>query len=612
MEKYAADLLEAIKKDDVAAFDAVIAQRKGALSLCYGRFPALSLCYLYDAKRIAAKYRTDLIGRAYECVEGDYSCYRKFRSMAKRCLRLYVGGQRVVTPAEMLAVKGEFKQMSEVYAVSPKSEQAVNNITLIARLNFDTAVTEANGRLLVSGSPLTRTQRILIVVLLAVTALTIALSGTAIGLFGKLFGAGTEESPTVLSNENQLLEKADSGEFISLKGDVTVTETAAVFSASLNGNGHTVRLSAPFAERLTGSIKNVNFVIDGVKATAGDSFGFIAARNEGTVKDVTITAVSSEITVDTEKNPLYVGTAFGENAGTVTGLKATVVLTASNPGGGDVYMGGIVGANQGTVASCELTENSVVSTDTVDAAGIVGLNEGTVTGCTSNGAISQTTAYSLWSPNVAGIAVRNSGKISDCTNTGKLVSESTETEKMLDAYLGGIVSDNTGEIYHCKNVGALTVNVKNFEVYVGGIVALSNTNTARVNACIAECDITVNSAGEKPLTYCGGIAGGNGYLIAACCANVNYKTVGNQPYIGGITGLFDIVTYMTTENRLYDNFYVKNDKIAVDAEGNPIGNALIISLDEDNPTEKRIYLGATLGETAVDTAEGLKNGGKYW
>ncbi len=60
MQPIEESLFQAIKKDDKKAFDALMENTQcGACRL--GRFPTLSLLYLYDAKKILADYEEKFI-----------------------------------------------------------------------------------------------------------------------------------------------------------------------------------------------------------------------------------------------------------------------------------------------------------------------------------------------------------------------------------------------------------------------------------------------------------------------------------------------------------------------------------------------------------------------
>ena len=59
-ESQSSNLLDAIKKDNVKAFGKII-QDAECLLFTYGRFPVLSLCYLWDSWKIISKYESRLI-----------------------------------------------------------------------------------------------------------------------------------------------------------------------------------------------------------------------------------------------------------------------------------------------------------------------------------------------------------------------------------------------------------------------------------------------------------------------------------------------------------------------------------------------------------------------
>ena len=97
-------ILEAIKKDSVSSFKHLVENRE-YLSLCYGRFPILSLCYLWGSWRIISKYETQLAQiKDYIFVDEDEESYIKLKKNAKRALRLFVGDGKIIEPYEMLAV----------------------------------------------------------------------------------------------------------------------------------------------------------------------------------------------------------------------------------------------------------------------------------------------------------------------------------------------------------------------------------------------------------------------------------------------------------------------------------------------------------------------------
>ena len=97
-------IFEAVKLDDVKAFSSLV-KSNADLKIRYGRFPLLSVCYLYESYNILSKFETPmLLISSYE-VFGEYiEIYQKFKKYAKKALRLYVFEYEIVQPVEMLAI----------------------------------------------------------------------------------------------------------------------------------------------------------------------------------------------------------------------------------------------------------------------------------------------------------------------------------------------------------------------------------------------------------------------------------------------------------------------------------------------------------------------------
>ena len=52
------NIFDSIKNDDLTLFSSLIESNE---NLCYGRFPLLSICILYNSKKILKKYKNKLI-----------------------------------------------------------------------------------------------------------------------------------------------------------------------------------------------------------------------------------------------------------------------------------------------------------------------------------------------------------------------------------------------------------------------------------------------------------------------------------------------------------------------------------------------------------------------
>ena len=102
-------LLEAIQKDDIKAFDALMEEAQcGVYRL--GRFPVLSLLYLYKSRKILSSYEEKFIKTAsWEELKEPASVAKEFSGRAGKCLRLYLS--EIVSPLEMLLILDENKRL---------------------------------------------------------------------------------------------------------------------------------------------------------------------------------------------------------------------------------------------------------------------------------------------------------------------------------------------------------------------------------------------------------------------------------------------------------------------------------------------------------------------
>ena len=96
--------MEAIKSDDVKRYAALADGRVGSLRM--GRFPVLSLFYLYDAKKLTSLYEDEYVGNnGWEELPEFPELSAKFQKVAGKALRLYQN--EVVSPMEMALLVGK-------------------------------------------------------------------------------------------------------------------------------------------------------------------------------------------------------------------------------------------------------------------------------------------------------------------------------------------------------------------------------------------------------------------------------------------------------------------------------------------------------------------------
>ena len=190
------------------------------------------------------------------------------------------------------------------------------------------------------------------------------------------------------------------------------------FTGSFNGNGRTIS----------------NFTYTSTGANYIGLFAYVGSGGE--IKNLVL------VNVDVDSGMgVYVGCLVGLNDGWVSNCQAAGTVT------GDYYLGGLVGWNSGTVSNCYATGN-VGGHDNVG--GLVGGNY--------NGMISNSYATGDVSGDyVGGLVDANDGTVLNCYATGSVSGY----------YVGGgLVAENYGTVSNCYATG----NVWGGD-YAGGLIA---------------------------------------------------------------------------------------------------------------------------------------------
>ena len=172
---------------------------------------------------------------------------------------------------------------------------------------------------------------------------------------------------------------------------------------------------------------------------------------------------------------------------------------------GGSSVGGLAGANVGTISACYTTGDATGTSNNVG--GLVGQNEGTISACYAMGNTSG-------SSSVGGLVGVNVGTIRACYATGDASGFSS---------VGGLVgyNDDSGTISACYATG----NATGTGDYVGGFVGRNSGGS--ISACYATGDATGTS------DYVGGFVGRNQATTSACYATGNAT---GASYIGGLAG----------------------------------------------------------------------------
>ncbi len=582
MEDTIRKIHKAILADDVKTLSSVFVERR-YLTLSFGRFPVLSLAYMYDARKVIKRFAPDLkrVG-SYEYTDEFPEDYVKFKSLAGKALRLY--SDKTVSPAEIAVLKGYGSEAKSILDDS-KTSKTADAIAELYRVKEGRTVRDKSGNVVIprSKAPM---QVILVAILTIVLALgAMGVTAYAYRVVPYLNGNG-QDKPYVICNANVLTELLGSEEEsnCTLGADIRLSDVKQTASKlNLDGCGYTIYVdgawSGPLFSTISGSLKNVRFVFENLSASLGAEQGLIAKEVTGTMSGITVTANAVDLTLNGDgaviayKNAGTVGDVtvnlsgtinessgseqssfgclFAVNSGavanvtvnldlSVTGDAESVTSESEASEKGDYIFAGVVGENNGSISSA--TVNGTLNAVSLDVSAIVCSNgtDGTLTACVNNADITQRSSSAFWNPNVAGIAFENNGKITSCVNNGSLCSISDQTEsKSVNAIVCGIVGTNYKDVRQCTNNGALTATTNYGAFRISGICNISigtiegSTNTATLTASSA-----MNSADDTNVfSFAGGISAENYSLISECksTGDINLDLAVTCLYAGGIS-----------------------------------------------------------------------------
>ena len=168
---------------------------------------------------------------------------------------------------------------------------------------------------------------------------------------------------------------------------------------------------------------------------------------------------------------------------------------------GTMYVGGVCGANNGTITNCSFA-GDVTGTGNSYAGSVCGYNNGGITNCYNTGSVTGTGGNA----DVGGVCgYNNGGTITNCYNTGNVNGSGT--------YTSGVCGDNWGTITNCYNTGDVTGTD-----YVGGVCAY-NRSSRKIENCYNIGDVT-----------------GTGYVGGVCAYNSSFGTIENCYNIGEVSG----------------------------------------------------------------------------
>ena len=553
-------LLEAIKKDDLKSFS-LLMPTNADLNLCYGRFPILSLLYLYSSYKILSKFESRLMPiHNFKVVEERNELYKTFKTRAKKSIRFFSDGE-IIYPVLMLAVLNERTILKQNFKFLYKNAEINDKLLKIYKIRHYSDIFILEDSVKIPTMKITRKQTLLFSLISFICCLFIVISSIAIVLVKNTTGFGTDKAPIKVSTKQEFLSALKYGsrtysiqKDIELDGSEFVNEN---FSGTIFGNGHTVmvegEITAPLIKDLLGKVENLNFKLNNIDARITQNFGILAENSSGIIEKCSISGNFVGHYNSTEE--IFAGMFVSKNTGDIVDSNVQISATLSNSNQSNAYFGGFAGVNNGRIFNC-FSNPGIVNADTVDLAGIVCQNYGEIFKVENKTTLLQTSDKE-WHPNIAGVSIANYGTISDCKNYAELkaVSQTNdETGNKYYIFVGGIACENYKQIVGARNFGKIIAKGEIANIVAGGLVAQNIDNDEGlkgvVDKSLSKSDIDAKS--ESGCVCVGGVVG------------LNSTTITNSGFIGKI----DADTNAVNDN---DVFVSTLDKEIVVISGGVVG-----------------------------------------
>ena len=592
-------LIRAIENDDRNSFNALMKNaRCGKYRL--GRFPVLSLLYLYGARKIIAEHEKTFIKiSTWEELGEPTSAVKLFSKKAGKCLRLYF--DKIVTPLEMLLILDKTKRLKRIYPLAKPSEAVNTRLKSIYYIKYSLGIKFENNNIVLDRRPLNRREKkklcAAVVGCCFAAAVAVVTPVTAVSYVRKHAGDVTQLSQIDFSAQKTY----------TLKNDITLPENFSVqqVNCTILGDGNKLILqkNASLGE-LHGSISGLEFQTFGTPI-------FTVCAEGSTLSDISV-KVNADVT--TSENSAFVAvTNYGTFDGVAVNVGGNVFATENTNGAEELIFGGLVTLNSYTYNSASQPVFGTIKNCTVNYAGfslagetmanasfggIAGVNNGFVRDCSVTGAIISDTF------DLAGACYVNNYTVSNVVNSAHL-SQISE-DKDWSPIVGGIVIDNASVVEYCKNTGALTVEGKEL-VVCGGIAARSYGRTVY---CASSGDITVTAQ----TAYIGGI-----YGISQVASDGRYVYFGTANYcisqahikaslgedascVGGIGGLVQEAAF---DRYKYDEngSYIRDESGKIVTEVAYLGGGVTNSIFMGTIEGDFIYSGNIVGVCGADIYE---------
>lgn len=509
-------IFEAIKNDDLKLFSSLLPSEK--LNIRFGRFPLLSVLYLFESYKILNAVEKKIIRVSkFEEVPEYFDIYLKFKKRAKKCLRLYTVYDKIIYPIEMLAILDERHHLNKFYKVLFKNEEIVKRIIKIYKINHKTEGEISQESIKLPKKKLGFKQKLSAVLISAIMIFVCAFSGIVLGIVSNKTGLGTAGSPILIRTEQEFLTALENGnKHYKIENDLVLSAPVepSTFSGVLDGNNHTIyaeeNIQSAIISKLTGTIKNLNIEASVSENTITDDFAFFAIESTGLIENSSLEAnVVATANADVD---IWIAGFVVNNSGTISNCVSLLSAEIVNLKDRNCFLSAFAGVNTGTIKNSKTLE-ATFEADTVDLAGFANENTGTILNCENKISMKQTSEKE-WHPNTSGFVNTNYGTIDACKNYGDIHSESTlsvgTTGNVYYVFASGVVCDNFGLVSNSRNFANIKGVSKISNVYSGGIVSMNETAdgisaVVRYSKSKGEISAKSNSSGA----YAGGIAAWN-------------------------------------------------------------------------------------------------------
>ncbi len=372
--------------------------------------------------------------------------------------------------------------------------------------------------------------------------------------------AGATPSGTAVRSAEDFAAMSAGGTYY-LDADITLTSTyETTFTGTLDGNGHTLTISAPVFKQMNGTVKNLITVGEiKISSSAQIQVGAVANSSKGATFENVVNKANVTVTNTGESPEFDVGGIAGRLNGHSDAPHAAIFTNCTNEGNVTAHgkVGGIVGGsydgdalfqncvNRGNISNPSGKKNGFA------AGGIYGYNGSAavkVVNCLNTGNV----VSALHAGGIAGDA-KKSVTVTNCTNNGN-VSLSSTAKSDYDAAAGGIVgfAFDTGctvtlTIENCVNNGDITGYVAgSSNGRAAGIVGHTD-KCGKVQVVVKNC---INNGTIKAGAQAGGLLG---YIYGS---SSTYATIDGCINNGDIYGAQWASEFFSYSN--HDSTVIKN------------------------------------------------------